>query len=146
MTLRAELERRTPATRMLDWFDWMDNELGHVAGLRLPTLERSMRCEDFMDDDRYVLRADLAGMDPDKDIHVDVSDGVLTVTAERSEEKKDGGRSEFFYGTMRRSVTLPAGADPSAVRASYHNGILEVSVPIKSGGPAKTTVAVEHTE
>jgi HSP20 family molecular chaperone IbpA len=145
MTLRAEVERRTPATRMLDWVDWMENEFGHVAGLRLPTLERSMRCEDFMDADRYVLRAEVAGMDPDKDLHVDVADGVLTISAERSEEKKDGGRSEFFYGTMRRSVTLPAGADPSAVTASYRNGILEISVPIKAGGPTTTSVAIERT-
>ena len=57
--------------------------------------------------------------------------GVLTIRAERREEKKEGGRSEFRYGSFTRSVTLPPGADENDVTATYTNGILEVRVAIK---------------
>jgi HSP20 family molecular chaperone IbpA len=144
MTLRTELERRPPTARLLDWFDWMENEFGQAAGLHLPAFERTMRCEDFVEDDRYVLRAELAGVDPDKDVQVTVADGVLTIAAERTEEKKDRGRSEFYYGALRRSVTLPEGADGTAVKATYKDGILEVTVPITSGTTPKTTVPIER--
>ena len=41
-----------------------------------------------------------------------------------------GGRSEFSYGAFVRSVTLPAGADEDAIKASYYKGILTVTVPV----------------
>jgi Hsp20/alpha crystallin family len=60
-----------------------------------------------------------------------VDSGVLTVRAERREEKKEGGQSEFWYGSLTRSVTLPPGADEERVTASYCNGILEVKTALK---------------
>ena len=57
-------------------------------------------------------------------------DGVLTIKAERTEKKESNGRSEFSYGSFVRSVTLPAGADEDAIKASYDKGILTVSVPV----------------
>lgn len=50
----------------------------------------------------------------------------------------------FSYGSFLRSVTLPAGADENAIKASYDKGILTVSVPIaKAAEPAEKRVAVE---
>jgi len=50
---------------------------------------------------------------------------------ERREERRDTHRSEFRYGRFHRSVSLPPGADEDDVRATYHNGILEVRVGLK---------------
>ena len=66
---------------------------------------------DEVADGTYHLKAEIPDVDPDKDITITVRDGVLTITAERSEKKESNGRSEFSYGTFVRSVTLPAGAD-----------------------------------
>ena len=70
------------------------------------------------------------GVDPGKDVDITVRDGVLTIKAERTEKKESNGRSEFSYGSFIRSVTLPAGADEDAIKASYDKGILTVSVPV----------------
>ena len=90
-----------------------------------------MRVEDYIEEGRYVLRAEVPGIDPDKDVEITIDNGVLTVKAERREEKKEGGRSEFRYGSFSRSATLPTGADPDDVTATYGDGILEVRVGIK---------------
>jgi HSP20 family protein len=71
------------------------------------------------------------GIDPDKDVKITIDNGLLTIKAEWLEEKKEGGRSEFWYGSFTRSTTLPTGADPDDVTATYGDGILEVRVGIK---------------
>ena len=84
-----------------------------------------------------MVRSELPGIDPEKDVEITVDDGVLTVKAERREEKKEGGRSEFRYGSFTRSITLPTGADEDNVAASYRDGILEVRTPIKEATKAE---------
>jgi HSP20 family protein len=92
-----------------------------------------LRVEEVHEDGTLVIRAELPGVDPDKDVDVSVSDGVLHIGASRSEksEKKDAKsyRSEFRYGTFSRDLTLPKGVDSRAVKAEYKDGILEVRVP-----------------
>jgi len=112
-----------------DLWDWLD--FPAFPMMRPATGTQTIRLEDYLENDQYVLRAELPGIDPDKDVDITVEEGVLRVSAERREEKKEGRRSEFRYGTLMRSVTLPAGADEEGVQASYRNGILEVRVPLK---------------
>jgi HSP20 family protein len=92
-----------------------------------------MRLEEFIDGDTCVIRAELPGIDPEKDVEISVSDGVLHVSAtreERSEEERpDGYRSEFHYGRLARNIRLPEGATEADVTATYKDGILEVRVP-----------------
>jgi HSP20 family molecular chaperone IbpA len=90
----------------------------------------SMRIEDRLEDDRYVVRAELPAVDPDKDVQIEVRNGQLIVSAERREELSEKGRSEFRYGSFRRRVSLPPGAQEDAVSARYQDGILEITVPI----------------
>lgn len=100
------------------------------ATLRPALGNHVIRVEDEMKDGSYELRAEMPGVDPDKDVDVTVRDGVLTIKAERSEKKETNGRSEFSYGSFMRSITLPPGADEDAIKASYDKGILTVSVPV----------------
>jgi HSP20 family molecular chaperone IbpA len=105
-----------------------------------------IRVEDEMKDGNYELRAEIPGVDPAKDVDITVRDGVLTIKAERTEKKESSGRSEFSYGSFIRSVTLPAGADQDAIKASYDKGILTVSVPVTEADTAEKHVAVESAE
>jgi HSP20 family molecular chaperone IbpA len=107
-----------------DMEDWAEAELARVGA-------HPIRVEDFREEDKYVLRAELPGMDPEHDVNVKVDRGVLTVDAQRSEEKHEKHRTEFRYGALRRSVTLPATADEANISARYDNGILEVTVPLR---------------
>ena len=93
--------------------------------------------EDRITDTEYTIRAELPGLDPEKDVQITVAHGLLTVHAERKEETHARQRTEFRYGMMQRSVRLPANADEDAVRARYANGILEVTVPLKAAPTAK---------
>ncbi len=130
----AKAVRRHPSVRFPDLFDWRDSPWATMLPLH-PA--QTFRVEDYVQDDRYVVRAELPGIDPEKDIEVTVEAGTLMIHAERQEEHKEAHRSEFRYGSLTRSVTLPAGADADKVTASYDKGILEVSVPLseaKLGG------------
>ena len=105
-----------------------------------------IRVEDEMKDGNYEVRAEIPGVDPVKDVDITVRDGVLTIKAERTEKKESNGRSEFSYGSFMRSVTLPAGADQDAIKASYDKGILTVSVPVTEAQTAEKHVAVESAK
>ena len=89
------------------------------------------RIEDYVEDGNYVLRAELPGLDPEKDIQIQVQGNELSIIADRSVEKHDKTHSEFSYGKFVRTVRLPAGALPDEISATYAAGILEVTVPVK---------------
>jgi HSP20 family protein len=101
-----------------------------------------LRVEEYRDGDEVVVRAELPGIDPDKDVELSMSDGVLHIAAhreEKSEKKgKDGYHSEFRYGSFTRTVALPAGLDETSVKATYTDGVLEVRVPV--GPEPKETI------
>ena len=112
------------------------------TGLRPAFDTRLMRLEDEMKDGQYVVRAEIPGVDPAKDIDITLRDGQLTIKAERSEKKEFDGRSEFSYGSFVRTVSLPVGADEDDVKASYDKGILTVTVTIKESKPAEKHVPI----
>ncbi len=93
-----------------------------------------LRVEERREGNDLVVRAELPGIDPDKDVDLTVVDGVLRITARREERKeqkdKDRGvvRSEFRYGTFVRNVVLPSGADENSIKATYKDGILEIRI------------------
>ena len=93
-----------------------------------------MRVENFTEGNEAVVRVEMAGIDPDKDVEISVTDHTLRVHAERREETKteDKGsyRSEFRYGSFTRVVPFPAGATEKDVKATYKDGILEIRVPV----------------
>lgn len=105
-------------------------DLADLFGPEPARLGSFIRIEDRLTDTEYVLRAEVPGIDPEKDIEVSVLDGVLTVKAERREEETTKNRSEFRYGTMHRSVRLPNNADDKNITARYVDGLLEVTVPL----------------
>lgn len=93
-----------------------------------------MRVEEFVDDKTLVVRTELPGIDPEKDVQIEVTDGVLHITAQREEKsehkEKDSYRSEFRYGSFSRSMRLPVGATDADVEAIYTDGVLEIRVPL----------------
>jgi HSP20 family molecular chaperone IbpA len=114
--------------------DWLEVDL--------PRPLPAIRFEDKLSDQEYVLRAELPGMDPDKDVQITSMHGVLTVKAERREEEKGLHRSEFRYGMLQRSVRLPANADEAKIKAVYRHGVLEITVPLTAPPPAGRQIAV----
>jgi HSP20 family protein len=103
-----------------------------------------LRLEDEIEDGHYVVRAEIPGIDPAKDVDITVRDGRLTIKAERTEKKEAKGRSEFRYGSFVRSVMLPAGANEDDIQATYDKGILTVAVAVpEQAPPTEKHVAVQ---
>lgn len=124
--MTTEIQHRTnPIADLLHWF-----ETGPGAELAAAGLSARVRIEDFVDDDTYVVRAEMPGIDPDKDLHVSLDGDVLTIRGERREEQKDRHRHEFHYGSFARSVVLPRSPRSTEVSANYTDGVLEVRVPL----------------
>jgi HSP20 family molecular chaperone IbpA len=117
--------------------DWLES----LSVLRSDD-DRAVRVEERVVENRYVVRAELPGLDPATDIEVTVADGVLHIRGERSAEHTDAHHSEFRYGEFSRSVTLPPGAKEDDVTATYHDGILEVSVGLSDEPPTSRRIPV----
>ena len=83
-------------------------------------------------DNDLVLEADLPGIDP-KQIDIRVENNVLMVRGERSFEQKvnkeNFHRVERSYGVFSRSFNLSTAVDPDKIRATYKNGVLNITLP-----------------
>jgi len=86
---------------------------------------RSVPVEEYATSAVYVLRAELPDRkNPEKDISVTVAGRRRSPSrAKREQAKHEGQQSEFRYGGVSRTVSLPAGVKADEVSASYSNGI-----------------------
>ena len=87
----------------------------------------------FVHGDDMVIRMELAGIDPEKDLRLTLEDDQLVIRGERrrSEEVKDQDyyRVEVDYGTFERRVPVAEGIDEKKVHARYEDGVLEITLP-----------------
>jgi HSP20 family molecular chaperone IbpA len=123
--------------------DWLESPW---TGPPQFTAAQSFRVEEMARDNRYLIRAELPGLDPEKDIEVTVDGATLTIHAERRQEDSGPHRSEFRYGSLTRLVTLPVKVDATDVTARYERGVLEVSVPAREVRPEGDRVAIEKSD
>ncbi len=90
-------------------------------------------CDIEEEEDRYVIKADLPGVDK-KDIDVKLENGVISIRGEKQTEKETGKgtkrhRTERFHGTFARSFTLPDAVKDERVDATYKDGVLSLVIP-----------------
>lgn len=90
-------------------------------------------CDIEEEEDRYVIKADLPGVDK-KDIDVKLENGVISIRGEKQTEKETGKgtkrhRTERFHGTFARSFTLPDAVKDERVEANYKDGVLSLVIP-----------------
>jgi HSP20 family protein len=132
MSLIKHRDRTTSPTEqvigLLPSLRWFDDLFEDFYG------GQPIKVEEFVQDGTLVVKAELPGIDPQKDVEVTVEGGLLNIRAERREEQetteKDFHRRELRYGSFARSIALPDGVDEAAVTAKYVNGVLEVRAPL----------------
>ena len=82
--------------------------------------------------DRFVILADLPGVDPQQ-VEVLMDKGILSIKGERSSETTEQSerfsRIERRYGSFHRRFALPDTADAEGIVATGHHGVLEVVIP-----------------
>jgi HSP20 family protein len=89
----------------------------------------------------YLVHAEIPGVKKE-DIHVSVDGAVVSISAERREEKdvKDGERvlrTERYFGKVSRSFQLAQEIDEAQVTAKYTDGVLELTLPKKAATQAR---------
>lgn len=92
-------------------------------------------------DKSFTVHAEMPGLDKD-DIHVTVDGNLVTIRAEVKQYDADTEgdevvHSERYYGSVARSISLPAPVSETGVRAKYENGILTLNLPKETAGGAK---------
>ncbi len=127
--------------RFADPFDEMDRLLSSFGGRWRGGI---MPVDAYERDGVYTLRFDLPGVDPDK-VDLTVEGGVLTVTAE-SPIDDDANVTwllrERPSGSHRREVRLGEHLDAGAVAASFNNGVLTVTIPMREEAkPQKVAIS-----
>jgi HSP20 family protein len=118
--------RRDPRTVIPEFIDWFEEPF---LTLR-PYLGQAIKIEDYTEDGHYVVRAEIAGIDPEKELEISVGAGYLSIRAERSSHVEGKHRSEFRYGSFSRTLELPPGADADDMTAEYASGILTIKVAV----------------
>jgi HSP20 family protein len=102
--------------------------------------------EIFERDNNLVVRADLPGLGKD-DVKVEMTDDGLIIQGERKmerEEEREGWyRSERSYGEFYRMIPLPEGVNADQVKASFENGVLEVTAPISVSTQRWRSIPIE---
>ena len=99
-------------------------------------------------DEGYELQIDLPGMKKD-DVAIDYSDGILTISGERSDEREDKRKgyylSERSYGAYERSFRVPDSVEPDRIAAEFRDGVHTVKLP-KSEEAQKSSRRIDVKE
>jgi HSP20 family protein len=110
--------------RRLSGRSWLDG--ARVTALPIDIAEK---------DGDIVVRASLPGFAKDE-IDVQVHDGVLSITAKRSEQHEESGddgeryyRRERRIGSVSRRIALPDGVDGAKTEAELRDGVLTLTIP-----------------
>jgi HSP20 family protein len=103
-----------------------DDDVGIQPGRWAPTTDV------VESDDAILLKAELPGVDR-KDISIDIENNLLTLQGEREykgeKEEKGFKRIERSYGRFVRAFTIPSNVDTENIKATYADGLLEVTMP-----------------
>jgi HSP20 family protein len=143
-----EMLRMTPFSlfrRMTEEFDrvlqpFLSEDEAGASISWTPTVEISER------DGKYRILAELPGLSPNE-VRVEVEDDALILQGERQVEREatEGGirRSERQFGFFYRRIPLPEGADPEQAKAKFHDGILEITLPVPDRQAKRRQIQIE---
>ncbi|HEY4013869.1 MAG TPA: Hsp20/alpha crystallin family protein [Polyangiaceae bacterium] len=96
-------------------------------------------------DGQLLVHADLPGLRQD-DVKVSVDRGILSISGERSHQHQHekGGvyQCERSYGSFRRTIALPDGIEPESIKASFADGVLEVTMPMPKSAPTGRNIPI----
>lgn len=99
-------------------------------------------------DNNLVVSAELPGL-TEKDVKVEATPEGLVIEGERKREYsgEEGGiqRTERSYGRFWRLIPLPEGAEVENAKASFENGVLEVTIPIPESQQRRRQIPISGT-
>jgi HSP20 family protein len=144
MTLLTKFERFDPfddLTTLHNQFERVLARLNPEFDEELLTTQWAPTTDVVETKDAIFVKVELPGM-TEKDIHVQMENGVLTLSGERKLETATTNqgyrRIERSYGKFTRTFTLPPNVEFNKIAATYTNGLLELEIPKKEEAKPKT--------
>lgn len=140
---RSNVQSGRLLARLQSDFDKLFSELSAVE----PQVNSELicNCEILEDKMSFTFKFDMPGVKK-ADVHVRLDGNVMTVSAERTDEKKSEDKksrfSEVTYGSYQRSFTLPESVEESKIDAKFESGVLTLTVP-KSESKRSKTIAIQ---
>jgi len=148
--MRWGLMRRDDSSRMLDQYRWDIDRVFDDIFSQKPLFVEGWNPElDVKEDNQSIhITAEVPGLSQN-DINVTLVKNVLTISGEKKEEREEKDDknnvllSERRYGSFCRSIMVPEGIKPDAVKAEYKNGVLSIDLPKEEAAqPKKIEVKV----
>jgi len=127
-----------------DWFPFNRELLQWGSTSARPAIETGV------EDGKFVVRTDLPGIDP-KNVEIKVVGDLLTIKGSR-EEKSESKKADFYkreirYGSFERSLTLPAGIKAEDLKATYQEGVLQLTASLpKEALPKEIKLEIQSGE
>ncbi|HVA77524.1 MAG TPA: Hsp20/alpha crystallin family protein [Candidatus Binataceae bacterium] len=142
----ALIEKWSPVTdleRLRHEFDELFDQFGfHRRGL-IQDWQSTMThpaIESYTEGDQFTVRVELPGVDP-KAVDIKVAGGILTIRGSREQKqetiKRDFIRHEIRYGSFERSISLPEGMKAEDLKATYRDGVLQLTAPMPKEAVSK---------
>ena len=144
------LVKWTPKRNMFNIFDDVEQMMHQAFGHSLENGTSRLSYSPLMNisetESDYLIMMDLPGVEK-KDVNVNLSNGILTVSGERktSEKGDDNNRiwHETSYGAFSRSFELTSDIVEEKIKAKFTNGVLNISIPkAEEKKPAVKKIAV----
>ena len=126
------------------------SEIDRIASVLIQSRPgpRVMPVDLYRDGDRYILSADLPGVDPGS-VDIDVDGQLLSIRAQRSAARADGAKwllQERPAGTYLRQFSIGEGVDSANISASYEDGVLRLVIPVSERAkPRKVQVMTQNS-
>ena len=135
MAYLPKLRSKSESIRTRDSiFDDLFNELYSLptSFLSKSGVDLSPRIDISETDAAYKIEAELLGINQ-KEIDVKIDNNILTIKGKKEDIKEEKEKNyhlrERYYGAFQRSISLPNNIEPEKIKASFENGVLNISVP-----------------
>jgi HSP20 family protein len=135
MSYLPRLRSKSESIRTRDSiFDDLFNELYSLptSFLSKSGMDLSPRIDISETDNEYKIEAELPGINQ-KEIDVKIDNNILTIKGKKEDVKEEKEKNyhlrERYYGAFQRSISLPNNIEPEKIKASFENGVLNISVP-----------------
>ncbi len=128
----GEMDRMFENLLARGWLRPSSWDIPTLDDIRVPLAGKVPRVDVIDRSKEVVVRAEIPGVDK-KDLGITMTDTSVTVEGtsktEKKEEREDFYRSEIAKGSFSRTVALPDSVDAAKAKASFIDGVLEITVP-----------------
>ena len=144
------LVKWTPKKNMMNIFDEVEHMMHQAFGNSFENDSSRLAYSPLMNvnetDSDYLIMMDLPGVEK-KDVDVNLSNGVLTLSGERKTSERDDEKNQIWhettYGTFSRSLELTSTILEEKIKAKFKDGVLNITIPkAEEVKPAVKQIAV----